>query len=296
MPTQTITAWLENTRPWRKWATTQPKNAETTMARPPIVGVPCLARWCSGPRSSLPRIGWPLPRLRKNVIRYRVPNSETIIAHAPPIMTAIIGAPAAGLAGDGAVVEVEHLVADGLGAFVTLAGDQHDVAGSRRTKGDLYGLPAIWFDHNAATVVGGDPLQSGIDDRQRVLGAWVVGGDDDVIGQPRGHGTHQRPLLAIAITAAAEHHVHGRIAGHRTCRADGLLQPVGRVGVVDDHGERLTGHHGFEPARHCRRRAQPARDRRRGDAEPMAGRGRGQAVHHVERAADRHLDRPPSPR
>ena len=48
-PTHTIIAWSENARPRRMWATSQPTRAATTIARPPIVGVPCLCMWCSGP-------------------------------------------------------------------------------------------------------------------------------------------------------------------------------------------------------------------------------------------------------
>ena len=69
MPIQMIIAWSEKARPWRKWAMAHPTNAAPMIARPPIVGVPALAMWWSGPRSSLPRIGWPLPRSRKNTIR-----------------------------------------------------------------------------------------------------------------------------------------------------------------------------------------------------------------------------------
>ena len=56
MPSQTIIAWSENAMS-RTCATAHPANAATTMAMPPIVGVPCLTMWCSGPWSSLPRIG-----------------------------------------------------------------------------------------------------------------------------------------------------------------------------------------------------------------------------------------------
>jgi hypothetical protein len=86
---QTIRAWSENGRPRRTWATSHPPRAATMIAMPPIVGVPCLAMWCSGPRSSLPRIGWPRPRVRKAWIRKRVTTSERSPATTPAIMTAI---------------------------------------------------------------------------------------------------------------------------------------------------------------------------------------------------------------
>jgi len=69
MPTHMIIAWSENARLGRRCATIQPTAADTTMASPPIVGVPCFIMWCSGPLSSLPRIGCPVPRVRKKVMR-----------------------------------------------------------------------------------------------------------------------------------------------------------------------------------------------------------------------------------
>ena len=89
-PTHTISAWSENGSPRRTWATSQPMNAAATMAMPPIVGVPCLAMWCSGPRSSLPRIGWPRPRVRNAEISARVMNSDRMPAVTPAIITAIM--------------------------------------------------------------------------------------------------------------------------------------------------------------------------------------------------------------
>ena len=131
MPTQTINAWVLNGRPSRTWAAIQPTRAATRMAMPPIVGVPCLAMWCSGPRSSLPRIGWPRPRVRNNVISARVANSDTMPATTPAIMTAITARPpwtrtsrATARSSNGSTS-----VADRLRGLVTLAGDDHDVAG-----------------------------------------------------------------------------------------------------------------------------------------------------------------------
>ena len=47
-------------------------------------------------------------------------------------------------------------------------------------------------------------LQHVLDDRERILAARVVGGDDDVIGTARGDGAHERPLAAVAVAAGAE--------------------------------------------------------------------------------------------
>ena len=48
-PTHTIIVWSEKARPGRMCATSHPTSAANTMARPPIVGVPCLCMWWSGP-------------------------------------------------------------------------------------------------------------------------------------------------------------------------------------------------------------------------------------------------------
>ncbi len=153
MPTQTISAWVLNGRPSRTWADIQPTRAATRMAIPPIVGVPCLAMWCSGPRSSLPRIGWPRPRVRNIVISARVANSDTRPATTPAIMTAITARPPSDEdgAGDVAVVERQHSVADRLSRLVTLAGDDHDVARLGQRDRQLDRRRAVELDLDAAS-------------------------------------------------------------------------------------------------------------------------------------------------
>ena len=47
-------------------------------------------------------------------------------------------------------------------------------------------------------------LQHVLDDRERILAARVVGGDDDEVGAPHGDGTHHRPLAAVAVASRAE--------------------------------------------------------------------------------------------
>ena len=83
-----------------------------------------------------------------------------------------------------------------------------------------------------------------------ILGARVVGGDDHAVGQPRGDLAHQRPLAAVAVAAAPEHDVHGR-PRRLSCRgrAQDVLERVGGVGVVDEHGELLAGVDRLEAAR-----------------------------------------------
>ena len=77
----------------RMCATTYPTKALTTMAMPPIVGVPAFAMCgcLNGPSS---RIVWPISRARRTRIRKGVPNtlsrnatdaaSSSAIMHRPP--------------------------------------------------------------------------------------------------------------------------------------------------------------------------------------------------------------------
>ena len=45
-----------------------------------------------------------------------------------------------------------------------------------------------------------------VDDRAGILGARIVGGHDRQIGALRGDPAHDRPLAAVAVATAAEHH------------------------------------------------------------------------------------------
>ncbi len=63
------------------------------------------------------------------------------------------------------------------------------------------------------------------------------------------------PLAAVAVAAATEHDQHAP-AGEVARRQQRVLQRVGRVRVVHDHGERLPGAHRLEPARHALRACQ----------------------------------------
>ena len=77
------------------------------------------------------------------------------------------------------------------------------------------------------------------DDRERVLGARVVGRDHREVGESGGDLAHQRPLLAVAIAAAPEH-ADQPPAGHLPGGVEDVLERVGGVGVVDDDRERLA--------------------------------------------------------
>ena len=119
------------------------------------------------------------------------------------------------------------------------------------------------------------------DDAPRVLGARVVGGEDDEVAAPCGGLAHERPLAAVAVAAAAE---DGDQAARRERPEDveRARERVGRVGVVDDHGEaraRRSARAGraAAPRRRGRRRSPPARRRAPTPSRPRRGRSRGAA-------------------
>ena len=82
--------------------------------------------------------------------------------------------------------------------------------------------------------------QHGGADRGRVLGARVVVGDHEHVGQPGRDLAHHRALARVAVAAGADHDDQptGRQRAQRGQRG---LDGVGLVGVVDDHVEVLPG-------------------------------------------------------
>ena len=98
----------------------------------------------------------------------------------------------------------------------------------------------------------GNPVEDLGDDRVRVLGARVVGGDDADVGQLGPDAAHQRALLAVAVAAAAED-ADQPAAGDDARRAQDVLERVGRVRVVDEHREGLALVHGLEAPRNALR-------------------------------------------
>ena len=64
-------------------------NNAPTISNPPMVGVPALAKWPSGPSS---RMGWPLPwRLRNTLIKGRpkIKPKKSAVKKAQPARTVI---------------------------------------------------------------------------------------------------------------------------------------------------------------------------------------------------------------
>ena len=297
IPTQRIKPCVENGRPSRTCAASQPTSAAIRMARPPIVGVPCLAMWCSGPRSSLPRIGWPSPRVRNAEINARVANSATTPATAPAIMIAIIGRgpPARGGRRRGRRRRrrwspIVCVVSWPLPAMITRSpGSAMAMAWRMASARSSCYVDAGRGQPSATPARMSSAMASG------GLRAGVVARHHHDVGEPGRDGAHQWSLLTVAVAAGAEHHDHPAVgADDRTAGGDHLLEPVGRVGVIDDHVDR--GRALSAPAAAVTRSKRPGtgsaaaspativveRDRQCG------GRGGSrERVHHVERSADR---------
>ena len=125
------------------------------------------------------------------------------------------------------------------------------------------------------------------DDRAGVLRARVVGGDDDVVGQRRGGGAHERALGPVAVAAGAEDHEHATLAQAAGGPQD-VLERVRGVGVVDEHREGLALVDGLEAAGRQLGPGQAGRDRLVADAERARGGDRAEGVEDVEAPRQRH--------
>ena len=78
-----------------------------------------------------------------------------------------------------------------------------------------------------------------LDDGERVLASRVVGSDDRDVCELCGDSPHHRPLVAVAVAAAAEH-ADDTPGSEVSCFLEDALQRRRLVRVVDDHRERLT--------------------------------------------------------
>ena len=116
-------------------------------------------------------------------------------------------------------------------------------------------------------------------DRRRLLAARIVVGHQGEVGQPRGDLAHHRPLAAIAIAAAAEH--HDQLAAGRTAAASPAPSPAPRACGRNRHrpGRPICGapRAAGGPAR--RSSVASAGDRRAPDRRPSPRRGRVPPAH-----------------
>ena len=141
---------------------------------------------------------------------------------------------------------------DDLVVLVPLACDHDDVAGLRLRQRMTDRVRAIgnhdrarWLAH-----AGHDLLE----DRPRILGARIVVGEHDRVGELLGDRAHLRTLAGVAIAATAEHAVQAT-ARMRARRIEKLGERVRGVGVVDDRDRMGAAAEHFHPARRSLARA-----------------------------------------
>jgi len=155
-----------------------------------------------------------------------------------------------------AVVEGNRPVGKGLARLVALAGDEDDVALLRtlergRDRGGAVGLAL-------RRPVG--PRQHLGDDRLRIFAPRVVGRDDDDVRELGRDRSHPRPLLPVAVAAAAEH-ADDAARRERPRLGEDVRERRRRMGVVDEHGERLPLVDGLESPGNAGQVRDAARDR-----------------------------------
>ena len=122
------------------------------------------------------------------------------------------------LARNGHIIERYHPLADGLGFFVSFAGQKYQVARPRFRDGQFDRAMAIWFDHDPGRSAA-EAREHLLDDRQRVFSARIVRGQHHHIAALAGRLAHQRTLGAITIAAAAEHGDHPAARAEQQTRA-----------------------------------------------------------------------------
>ena len=126
-----------------------------------------------------------------------------------------------------AVVEGVHHAPDLLAGLVALAGDHHGVAGSGQ-RHDLADRRAAVADlAHLGPLDHGGPEQHRGPDRGGVLGARVVVGDHEHVGEPGPDLAHHRSLAGVPVAAGTEHQqqparVSGRSADSAASTASGL--------------------------------------------------------------------------
>src|SRR5262249_30086784 len=161
--------------------------------------------------------------------------------------------------------------------------DHHGVARARPVERRADRGPAL--DLTDVATVAAAPLhayQDLVDDGVRPFRARIVRRDPHAIGEARRDLTHDRPLAAIAIAAAAAAEDAAEpAAGQLACGRQHALERVGRMRVVDDDQERLASAHLLETPGHGADGAERPGDRRRLETEGQAHTDGSEEVHHV---------------
>ena len=159
------------------------------------------------PLSRIALIASPLCLVDPNrwaMIPYAAPESDAARRGGCLMSRVTPGCPAQQLAHHVAVVEGVHDPVDLLAGLVALARDHDDVArpGQRQRGGD--GRPPVALLEHLGAVPVRAPSSTAARIAAGVLGARVVVGDDDHVGEPRRELAHDRALAGVAVTAGPE--------------------------------------------------------------------------------------------
>src|SRR5260370_703834 len=143
--------------------------------------------------------------------------------------------------GGGSFVPWLFAAADEDASLVTLARQEDRVSRASAADGMGDPLPAVLDPRVLLALRPSDLLSPGCDlaeDGHGVLFSWILIGEDGIVAQASRDLAHPWPLLAIAVTGAAED-------GDQYAPRDGpqlpkdLLETLRRVRRIDDHGEQL---------------------------------------------------------
>ena len=115
----------------------------------------------------------------------------------------------------------QHLIADDLAQFMSLAGDHENIPWTKLVDGRSDGERTL----TDLAGSGGRHKYLGPDAR-RFLPARIVVRDVDAVGLAGRHRAHMRPLAPVAIAATTEHHCQ-RAAGIGSKRIQNLGEGIG---------------------------------------------------------------------
>ena len=153
-----------------------------------------------------------------------------------------------------AVVERRHHPVALLPLLVALAGDHHHVARGARPRRPGDRGPPVGLHHGPGRAVGHAGQDLG-DDRLGLLGARVVRGDDRHVGEaPRPRRPSAGACPGRGRRRSRSTQISRPLARQLAGRPQHVLERVGRVRVVDDHGK------GWPPSTASKRPGTPGTD------------------------------------
>ena len=147
------------------------------------------------------------------------------------------------------VVERNRVVGELLVSFVPFAGDDDDVARLGKFDRARDRLRAIG---NLFVAIGTKTFLGIGNDRVGIFLPWIIGSDDAEVGVFVGHARHERPLLFVAVAAAAKN--NDQFSWRKFARGfENIQQRVGRMRVIDEDLELALGGNCFQSTRDLRR-------------------------------------------